>query len=165
MIRDHWPGFTPVLLTISEDNDTAIRTSGLEIVVNFLRKCPAKKLESTGIGKVFEDAILPSLLYLPSLTPEAESVKVMRPAYEALLVLAQKHADGSNLVRRTLLDKILREGLFAAYEHASGYLEVVKTLMNVATTLVDTLGIYSVKHLPVSMVGTKGTRDLADIRA
>lgn len=147
--------FTPVLLTISEDEDTAVRTLGLEIVVEFLEKCPATVLKSTGIGKVFEDAILPSVLYLPSLTPEEESVKIMRPAYQALLVLAQKEPDASSPTRRALLDRIIREGLVAAYEHASNYLVVVEALMSTTVTVLDTMGISSVKHLPVSSCASR----------
>lgn len=120
------------------------------MVVNFLEKCPLKVLKSTGIGKVFEDAILPSLLYLPSLTPEEESIKIMGPAYQALLVLARKESDASSLSRRALLDKVLRQGIFAAYEHASNYLAVVQTLMSITVHVLDTLGIYSIKHLSVS---------------
>lgn len=150
MLREHWPLFTPVLLTISEDDDVGVRILGLTITMDFLEKCPGTILNSTGIGKVFEDVILPSVLYLPSLTPEEESVKIIRPAYEALVILARKEPDVSSPVRRALLDKVLRDGLLAAYGHASNYLLVVEVLMSTTTTVLDTLEIYSIKHLPVS---------------
>jgi hypothetical protein len=149
LIRDHWPDFTPVLLTISDDQDTATRRQGLEITVDFLKKCPAKILKSTGIGDVFENTILPSVLYLPSLTPAEESVKIMSAAYEALKVLVQKEPDATDSTRRALLDRIFRDGVFPAYEHASDHPMVVEALMSTTAALLDMLSIFAVKHFPV----------------
>ena len=76
-------------------------------------------------------------------------MKLMRQAYGTLIVLAEKEPNVVNLARRQLLDKIVREGIFAAYEHASHYVGVVETLMKMTTTVVNCLGIFSVKHLQV----------------
>ncbi|KAF4125338.1 Protein of unknown function (DUF2454) [Geosmithia morbida] len=113
----------------------------------FLDKCPAKVLKSTGIGKVFQDAIFPSVLFLPSLTPEAESIQIMQPAYRALIILAEKDPDTSSPTRRLLLDSIIREGILTAYDHASSYIHVVETLLRTLATVVNCLGVYTVKHL------------------
>lgn len=149
IICDNWPLFTPVLLAISEDEDTFTRALGLEILADFIDRCPLQILKSTGIGAIFQQTIFPSLLFLPSLTPEEQSVKLMRQAYGALIVLAEKEPTVVNLARRQLLDKVVREGIFAAYGHASHYVSVVETLMKTTTTVVNCLGIFSVKHLQV----------------
>lgn len=149
LVSNNWPLFTPVLLAISEDEDPSIRALGLEILTDFIDKCPSQILKSTGIGTVFQEAIFPSLLFLPSLTPEEESVKLMRQAYGALVTLAEKEANVANLGRRQLLDKTVRDGILAAYEHASQYVGVVETLMETTTTVVNCLEIFSVKHLQV----------------
>lgn len=156
MLRDHWPLFTPVLLAISEDGDVSTRTAGLEILAEFLEKCPAKILRSTGIGKVFEDAIFPSLMFLPSLTPEGEAIRLMHPAYKALVILAEKDPDVDSPSRRKLLDKVIREGILAAYDHASHYIAVVEVLLSTLAGVIDSLGVYSVKHLQVSLCALKG---------
>ena len=149
LIRDHWPLLTPILLTISDDQDTSIRRTGLRITADFLEKCPAKVLESTGIGGVFEDTILPSVLYLPSSTPAEESVKIMSEAYGALSVLVDKQPDTTDSTRRALLERIFRDGIFPAYEHASDHPMVVGALMSTTAVLLDKLSIFAVKHLPV----------------
>lgn len=149
LIHEHWPLFMPILLTISEDDETRTRISGLEIMSEFLDKCPAKILQSTGIGRVIQDAIFPSLLFLPSLTPEEESIRIMKPAYRALFTIAEKEQDKSSHTRRDLLDSIIREGILTAYDHASNYISVVETLLETLATAVNCLGIYAVKHLEV----------------
>lgn len=122
---------------------------GLEILVDFVVKCPPATLESTGIGTIFQETLFPSLLFLPSLTPEEESVKLMRQAYNALIVLAEKEPNPRSLARRQLLDKIVRDGILAAYDHASHYVTVVETLMRAIIMVVNCLGVFSAKHLQV----------------
>lgn len=90
------------------------------------------------------------MLYLPSLTPEAESVALLRPAYRALLVLAKSDTDPRSVSRRRLLDKILHDGVFAGFHHASEYISVTEVLMDATAEVVKTLTIYSAKHLQVS---------------
>jgi hypothetical protein len=138
-----------VLLTIAEDEEAATRTDGVNILRNFLAKCPAKILQSTGIGMVFQEAMFPSLLYLPSLTPENESIKLVSAAYDALLVLAQREADPQSSSRRTLLDKMLRDGILTGYQHASEYIAVVEVLSMKAEAIINQLQMYSAKHVQV----------------
>jgi hypothetical protein len=152
LIKENWPLFTPVLLTIAESEDSSTRLAGLHILTHFIQKCPAKILHTTGINTVFEDAIFPSLLHLPSLTPEPESVRITTAAYAALVELVKKYDDPQSVPRRQLLDKILRRGVFTAYDHASQYFGVVDVLMGTTATLVELMGIYAVKHLQVRIV-------------
>jgi hypothetical protein len=139
------------LLTIAEDEDAATRTDGLSIVKSFLEKCPANIIQSTGIGMVFQEAMFPSLLFLPSLTPEKESIKLVSAAYDALLVLAQLEEDPQSSSRRALLDKMLRDGILTGYQHASEYIGVVEVLLTKAEAIINQLQIYSAKHIQVGV--------------
>lgn len=166
LIKDNWPLFTPVLLTIAESEDHSTRLSGLDMLTPFIQRCPPGILHTTGIATVFEEAVLPSLLHLPSLTPEPESVRVITAAYTVLVALVEKHEDSVTDTtttttttttkttsvakrRRELLDRILRRGIFTAYDHASQYVGIVEVLMRTMATVVDLMGIHAVKHLQV----------------
>ncbi|KAK3944819.1 mitochondrial CCA tRNA nucleotidyltransferase [Diplogelasinospora grovesii] len=145
-VSKNWPLFIPVLLTLLDERSIRIKARGLSLTTTFLTKLPGKTLEQTGLSQVFEDAILPSLLsYLPTLTPEDESVQILKPAFEALLWLAKKQEREDR--KRKLLDKMLREGVFAAYFHAREHIKIVTLLCEVVGGVVKELGLHSVKHL------------------
>ncbi|KAF5644822.1 CCA tRNA nucleotidyltransferase mitochondrial [Fusarium sp. NRRL 52700] len=147
LIKHHWPLFLPALLALVENECTKTKARGLRTMREFINKCPSQVLQSTGIGRVFADVAFPLLLYLPSVTPEEESTAILIPAYDALIKLAQSHGDTSSIERRQLLDKILRDGVFAGYFHASQHTHIVQALLQKATTVVNSLGIYTIKHL------------------
>ncbi|GAB1319043.1 hypothetical protein MFIFM68171_09253 [Madurella fahalii] len=152
LIAQHWPLFIPVLLTLVDDSTTPIRRRGLQIAAEFLAKLPDKILQNSGLAKVFEDPIFPTLAYLPSLTPVDESVQLLVPAYNALLVLANKQPaagkDGvPNGPKNSLLDKILREGVFMAYFHAKDHIRIVEVLCQQTAAILSQMGIHAVKHL------------------
>ncbi|KAH8879445.1 poly A polymerase C-terminal region-like protein [Thozetella sp. PMI_491] len=148
LMTQHWPLFIPVLLTLVDDSSTRFRARGLEILASFLKKFPGKKLRETGLAIVFEQAIFPTLLYLPSLTPVDESLQLLEPAYNALFALAE-HSPGPDNIkdRDRLLDKIIREGIFTAYLHAKDHVRIVELLFRQTVLVVGMMGINSVKHL------------------
>ena len=155
-MKRHWPLYVPVLVTLVEDADVAVRQRGIDILNRFLATCPAAVLRASGIDAVFQESVLPSLLFLPSLTPEAESVPLLRAAYRTLLTLALAADDNDDdddqargKKRRALLDRVLREGVLAGYFHASQHIRVVEVLMQSAEQLVEALQVYAVKHLQV----------------
>lgn len=150
-VTQNWPLYVPVLVTLCEDADLSIRATGLRSLSAFLGKCPARILKNTGIDAVFEKTVLPSLSFLPSLTPEDESLMILRPAYDALLQLG-KMDEGE----RKLLDRVMREGILAGYEHANEYVKIVEELMKISREVVQALGINAVKHLPVSDLSQPG---------
>jgi hypothetical protein len=79
---------------------------------------------------VFEEAILPTLLFLPSVTPEREAIQLLPPAYKALEHLAQCLAsDGPDHARRNLLDRVLRQGVLTGYAHSSQHVTILGIIL------------------------------------
>ncbi|KAH6631935.1 hypothetical protein F5144DRAFT_489530 [Chaetomium tenue] len=154
LIAQHWPLFIPVLLTLADDTATPVRRRGLLILADFLAKFPDKTLHNTGLAQVFEDAIFPMLSYLPSLTPEEESVELLVPAYSALLGLAKKQPavgkDGiAGAPKNRFLDRMLREGVLGGYFHAKDHVRIVEVLCQQTVAILDEMGVHAVKHLKV----------------
>ncbi|KAI3578111.1 hypothetical protein IWW34DRAFT_806693 [Fusarium oxysporum f. sp. albedinis] len=147
LIQQHWPLFLPVLLALVENESTKTKARGLRTTREFMGKCPAQVLQNTGIGHVFAGVTFPLLLYLPSVTPEDESTTILIPAYDVLIKLAQSTGDTNSIERRRLFDKILRDGVFAGYFHASQHTRIVQVLLQKATAVINSLGIYTIKHL------------------
>ncbi|KAG9496959.1 hypothetical protein J7337_011748 [Fusarium musae] len=147
LIKQHWPLFLPVLLALVESESTKTKARGLMTTREFMNRCPAQVLQNTGIGRVFADVTFPLLLYLPSVTPEDESTTILMPAYDVLIKLAQATGHTNSIERRRLFDKILRDGVFAGYFHASQHTRVVRVLLQKATAVINGLGIYTTKHL------------------
>ena len=139
----------PVLLALVEDESIEVKARGLKTLAAFVERCPAQVLQSTGIGRVFVDVTFPLLLYLPSVTPEDQSITVLSPAYDVLIKLAEYTGNPASSERRRVFDKILRDGVFAGHHHASQHARIVQVLMQKTAVVVNCLGIYSSKHLSV----------------
>ncbi|KAM7186884.1 mitochondrial CCA tRNA nucleotidyltransferase [Rhypophila sp. PSN 637] len=182
LIAKHWPLFIPVLLTLTDDSSAAVRSRGLHILSKFLAKFPSKTLLDTGLAQVFEDAVFPALSYLPSLTPEDESVRLLAPAFEALRILARKvssptstNAAAGKSISATgttskekehkLLDRVLREGVFPAYFHAKEHVRIVEVLCQQTVLVLQQMGIHAVKHLKdlILMISTIMTNPFAPL--
>ncbi|KAJ0113995.1 hypothetical protein J7T55_010239 [Diaporthe amygdali] len=153
-ISKQWPLFIPVLLALLDDGTTRVRKHGLLILDAFLARFPANILRDTGLTSVFEDAVFPTLHFLPSITPEEESIILLEAAYTALLSLASKtdtRAGKSEPYggspKAKLLDKMLRDGVFSAYFHVKDHVRIVEVLLMQTAKIVDEMRIHSVKHL------------------
>lgn len=149
-----------MLLTLVDDTGTNIRSRGLTILTNFLTKFPDKTLHDTGLAQVFEQAIFPTLSFLPSLTPENESVRLLVPAFEALRSLAHKQSTSTSSKNEKpttakekenkMLDRLLREAVFPAYFHAKSHIRIVELLCHQSGLIIRQMGIHAVKHLKAS---------------
>lgn len=135
-----------------DDTTTVTRVRALESLCSFLKNTPIKLLRQTGLGEVFEDAVMPTLLFLPSLTPVDESIQLLKSAYAALNALAETRfpIDEDREERARFLDKIMRQGILQGYIHCSENTKIVQVLMEEGELLVKRMGIYAVKHLKVS---------------
>jgi hypothetical protein len=146
-----WNLFIPPMLTLLDDTSTPIRSRGLQILSLFLPKLTSKLLAQTGLGEVFEDAISPTLLYLPSITPLEESVQLLPAAYKALFVLGDVRfslgEEKAEKGRIKFFDKIMRKGVLMGYLHANEHPPIVEILTSQIATIVAKMGIHSVKYL------------------
>lgn len=119
----------------------------------FLKVTPTSLLHRTGLGEVFQDSLMPCLSYLPTLTPEEESVRLLSAVYPALLTLIQRRyatpSEDGERQRIKALDKILRVGILHGYAHAGENVTIATLLVSKISDLVNQMGIVSVKHLKV----------------
>ncbi|KAI1369391.1 hypothetical protein F5Y08DRAFT_352101 [Xylaria arbuscula] len=168
LLQEHWPLYTPVLLTLlDEPQPTSLKLRSLTIFRVFWRACPDGLLSRTGLAEVFEQAVFPTVLNLPSITPEAESCDLLAAAYPALLDMAglenlddkrgaaaggsadvgPPESAGFSEAQRKLLDKIIREGVMVGYHHAKQHVRLVDLLCQTLCRLMSGMGILSIKYL------------------
>lgn len=150
-IEAYWPLLIPPLLALVDDASTPFKIRGCELLTLFLSKAPSPLLKRTGLGEVFRDALMPYLLYLPSLTPENESTAILDATYGALLALNRRlfPGDGYRLPRTNGFDVVMRDGIFKGYAHAGENVRIAELLVKKMTDLINELGIDSAKHLKV----------------
>lgn len=133
----------------------------MQLLGVFLGKLPPHILRDTGLVKVFEDAIFPTLHFLPRLTPVDESIQLLEQAYSTLLILASRQAQGLSTMpssRSTesymkLLERMLRHGVLSAYDHAKEHVRIVQLLFEQTIKILNEMDIYAVKFLRVSFSG------------
>ena len=147
----NWPLIIPPLLALIDDSSINYKIRGCELLVTFMKVAPSQVLERTGLGEVFQNALMLCLLYLPSLTPEEESLRLLDAVYPTLTALVNARFTGEKYraSRMKAFDQILRFGVFKGYTHAGENVTVAKLLVKSATNLVNEMGIASVKHLKV----------------
>jgi len=157
LLEQNWPMLIPPLLSITDDYDTKMKAQGCQMVESLMQKTPAPLLARTGLGEVFKEALLPCLGYLPTLTPEDESVTLLSAVYPALLALSRSAyhpssdprtvSERSKEMRIEFLDSVMRKGILAAYAHCPENVRIVEVLLQSLRSLLDEMGIDSVKHL------------------
>ena len=152
MIETNWPLVIPPLLALVDDGSTHYKVRGCEGLTRFLNTVPAGLLERTGLGEVFQEALTPCLLYLPTLTAEEESLGLLNSIYPALvtLVYTRYPGDTKQEPRIKALDKIFRIGILKGYAHAGEHVKIAELLVRHMTSLINEMGIFSVKYLKVS---------------
>ena len=159
-MAEGWNLFIPPLLTLLDDSSTPVRSRGLSILFLFLPKMGGTRLKLTGLGDVFEDAVMPTLMFLPSVTPVDESMELLTPAYNALFALADVRCGGEGVVeiqrksdgqqeQRKFYDRIMRQGILMGYTHAYEHLKIVELLTKEIGDLVEKMGMHAVKYLKV----------------
>ena len=150
-MQANWPLIIPPLLALIDDSSLKYKIIGCNSLLSLLRKCPTDLLERTGLGDVFENAVMPCLSYLPSLTEESDSLRILGAAYPVLIHLAlvrfpdeRKHA-----ARVKALDRVLRNGIMNGYTHAGDHVKIAELLIHQTTRLVNEMNIEFVRHLKV----------------
>ena len=162
-------------MTLLDSSETELKTRALRIFSEFWARCPPGLMDGVGLTSVFEDAVFPAVLYLPSLTPEGESLLLLDAAYPALAQLAGlSHASPPSPLQgrsttqvdeketeriittpdltaqqRKLLDKIVREGVMTGHFHARNYARLTTLFCEELHLLVSGMGILATKYLKV----------------
>ncbi|KAL8639485.1 MAG: hypothetical protein Q9228_003490 [Teloschistes exilis] len=149
MVSAHWPLVVPPILTILDDISIAYKIRGCHLLRLLLNAAEASLLERSELGEVFHDTLIPHLLYLPSLTPEEESIPLLDATYDALmaLTLARFPLQESGAAKIKALDGIFRDGILKGHAHAGENVRIAALLMKKSSDLVCAIGICCVKHL------------------
>jgi len=87
LVEEFWPLLLPPILALLDDMEVKYKAVGCTLLSSLLATTPPALLARTGLGPVFDDAITPCLSYLPTLTPEAQSILLLDAAYPALFTL------------------------------------------------------------------------------
>jgi tRNA nucleotidyltransferase (CCA-adding enzyme) len=169
----------PPVLTLIDDGDISCKTSGCELLVGLcdaISTCKSIILSRSGLADVFADSLKANFMLLPTLTPESESLKLLRqlyPAFRALVsatypseppsIPIKNYHGGPTLLkssvagrkqsyphrdpRQQMLDTILRHGILASYNHASDHVAIAEFLIHEAALVISDMRINAVKYL------------------
>lgn len=163
LVRKNWPLYSPVLLGLLDDSDVKHKLEGLIALRKFVQICPISVLRDCSLGAILAHAVWPSLAYLPPLTPENESAQLLEFAYPVLVELYsidRQHGQS----RTQLLTKLLRDGIFTGYRHASQHPRVVEVLLAKMSDIVGKLGLPASPHIQVGREQKARSRVSPDLR-
>lgn len=156
-VEANWGLLIPPILKMVDDIDLNWKATGCSLLTLLLKSTTPSLLSRTGLGNVFEDTLFPLFTYLPTLTPESDSVLLLDKVFPALMALVEvmhptppsPPTSSLSTPRENFLDKILRDGVLAPLFHAppSAYPKLATALLSRLPLVLDTMGIDSVKHL------------------
>ncbi|KAI5923667.1 hypothetical protein F4810DRAFT_202296 [Camillea tinctor] len=173
-LSTHWPLYTPVLLSLLDEPPSSLplKLRALRLLRSFWARLPSNLMRDTGLFPVYEQAVFPTVLCLPSLTPEDESLALLGAAYPVLfdmagIIVREGKEDGGEAEvmgqetkdrreknvgdftdeQRALVDRIVREGIMTGYHHAKEHVRLAGFLCEELRYLVDGIGILAVKYL------------------
>ncbi|KAI5273566.1 poly A polymerase C-terminal region-like protein [Aureobasidium subglaciale] len=155
LVEKNWHAIVPPLLSMLDDIDTEYKAQGCELLKLLLDKTPPTLLKRTGLGDVFEEALMPCLGYLPTLTPEDQSARLLSVAYPALLSLTAVLEDSSTIQskqepsqRIKLLDALIRKGILMTFTYCPEHAKITTATTTYLSAVLNALGLDSIKHLP-----------------
>ncbi|KAH6882246.1 tRNA nucleotidyltransferase [Alternaria rosae] len=169
-IEAKWHLLMPPILKMMDDFDIKWKARGCRMLSLLLENLHQKSgmdhakkppiamqsstsfLQRTGYHNIFTEALFPMFTYIPSITPESESVTLFREVFPAIIPLAQLLPTDTSKAhfRERFLDKILREGVLSPLAHfptPSSYPELATLIMSYVPVLLGHMGIDCVKHL------------------
>lgn len=148
----------PILAHLDDDSNTS-RIRGCSLLHSLLTITPTSLLTRTGMGEVFEQALLPHLVHVPPAFSESESLPLLAVTYPALLHLVRVRFPSPSPKKdqqipiasgkQKSLDRILRQGVLGCLAQLSDNVPVSSLLLQQLRPILDELGIYCVKHLKV----------------
>ncbi|KAJ5159644.1 uncharacterized protein N7482_006648 [Penicillium canariense] len=174
-LEAQFPLLVPAILALIDDNSITFKKIGCELFSKLLKtihRSNSDILVRTNLTSVFEDAITPCLLSLPTITPEDSSMQLLGAAYPTLLSLFQtvyktptpkKTKDQNEKDKETYAAKlttILRSNLISSFHHISSstpaaistsasfpHPRLSTFLLEWIATFVKELGIKTTKYL------------------
>lgn len=173
-VESSWPLIVPPILKMIDEVDVSWKVKGINLINMLFDKISPLLLAKTGLGDVFEEALLPCLTYLPPLTSEKESIALTDQSYPALISLCKIRYPKTSLIgskstpstvpvsdheiavtvlnkREKFLDNLVRQGFLKSYFHSSEYVQLTSVLLRHLRSILQTLGIPSVKHLGATL--------------
>ncbi|KAE8375841.1 hypothetical protein BDV26DRAFT_266938 [Aspergillus bertholletiae] len=171
-LETHFPLLVPPILALIDDDTTAIKAKGCTLFRQLLTPIQETKspiLHRTNLTSVFEDALKPCLLSLPTITPEPDSISLLKEAYPALITLQKTSytntpppiTPSTKQIYISRLTTSLRENLIPAFHHISStnttsplgdfasfpYPRLSTLVLDQMVTVVGELGIHTTKFL------------------
>jgi tRNA nucleotidyltransferase (CCA-adding enzyme) len=156
IVEREWGVLIPPVLTVLDDTDVMIRAKGADLLRLLLFDTSPTLLKRTGLSPLFEESLYVCTSYLPTLTPEDGSILILNSALPALLTLTNSafpplHNPSvdplAHSLRAKSLDKILRKGVLFPLNHVSEYIHISETVLKYLPSILNAMGIDSVKHL------------------
>lgn len=173
----HFPLLVPAILALIDDESLPFKVRGCSLLSMFLT--PLKEghsdiLQRTNLSSVFEDALVPCFLSIPTITPEDESLQLLGAAYPALLsvlriryqnasseqVKEQKTAKTNRDIYIRHVANILRTNVIPSFHHISSttvaedsliasfpFPQLSTFLLEQINILLPELGIHTTKYL------------------
>jgi tRNA nucleotidyltransferase (CCA-adding enzyme) len=139
--------FRVPILQMLDSSELKWKAQACDLIARFVSVAPKDLLSSHGYRKLFAEDLFNLFTYLPSLTPEAESVLVFDRAMPALLTLSTLEEVGDD----KMADRIVREAVLAPFftlSSTSTYPALTTTILSHLPSLLSMLGVSSVAHLP-----------------
>ncbi|KAJ9639073.1 hypothetical protein H2204_003981 [Knufia peltigerae] len=167
-LESHFHLLVPPILNMIDDTDPSYKATGcrlLHTLGEVLVSVQSDMLKRTGLGDVFVHALKGNLTLLPTLTPEDESLSVLRELYPAYIALVDamfcyssspsKLTSAESKARDDLLTSLYRHGIMASLEHLSSATSFSSTisvsltvfLLRQVPPVIERMGISSVRHL------------------
>ncbi|KAJ5760546.1 hypothetical protein N7520_007702 [Penicillium odoratum] len=171
-LEHHFPLLVPAILALIDDSSISFKVKGCELLGQLLKtiqESGSDILIRTNLIPVFEQAITPCLLSLPTITPEDKSLKMLSAAYPVLLALfkaannpskaSQQQIEKGKETYNSNLARILRSNLITSFHHISSstlgsessasfpHPKLSEFLMNEIAVFVKGLGIETTKYL------------------
>ena len=140
----------PPIFAHLDDDLNASRVKGCALLQKLLKITPTILLTKTGLGEVFEQALLPNLIHIPPAFEQAEALSLLDATYPALLLLVQVRFPATDRYiesRQKSLDRIVRQGILSGLSSLKDEVAVNRLLLCQVDPFLDELGILSVKHL------------------
>ncbi|CRG83670.1 hypothetical protein PISL3812_01025 [Talaromyces islandicus] len=175
-LEDQFQFYVPPILSLLDDESPSFKYRGCDLLIRFLKPIQSSNsdlLRRTNLSSVFDDALTPTLLSLPTLTPEDESLQILGITYEALLLTLQTRyhiyhsssdqQEDNGAAYTSRLTTLLRDNVISSFHHISSYTPTSKTepsmlasfpyprlstfILDQLKTVIHHIGIHTTKYL------------------